>query len=270
MRLTNKVDLPAAPEQVFTLLNDVQRVAPCLPGATLEGSDGDGAYTGRVKVKVGPITAAYQGTVRFLDVDEGARRLVLDARGTEQSGSGNAEAKVDVQVEPHESGSTLTLDTDLVVRGKVAQFGRGAMGEVSQKLMEQFARNLTGLLEQPEAPPDQGPAGEAGKSGGAPAEEPAEEGAPQAAASPAAAASAAGAAAGAEQGEELDAWPLVAGPLLKRAAPVVGALLVVTAALLGRRRGRRALVDDVVAAVIEIDGHRVTVPVRRRIEVLRG
>ena len=263
MRLTNKVDLPAAPEQVFTLLNDVERVAPCLPGASLEGSDGDGVYKGRVKIKVGPIAAAYKGTVRFLDVDEGAHRLVLDARGTEQSGSGNAEAKVDVRVQPHESGSTLTLDTDLVVRGKVAQFGRGAMGEVSQKLMEQFARNLSGLLEQPEAPAAPAPAGE-GESGGARAEE-----AAPAAATPAAAPSAARGADGAEEGEALNAWPLVAVPLLKRAAPVVGALVAVTAVLLGRRRGRGALLDDVVAAVIEIEGNRITVPVRRRIEVLR-
>jgi uncharacterized protein len=248
MRLTNKVDLPAPPEEVFTLLNDVERVAPCLPGATLEGSDGDGAYKGRVKVKVGPITAAYQGTVRFLEVDEGAHRLVLDARGKEQSGSGNAEAKVEVQVEPHESGSTLTLDTDLVVRGKVAQFGRGAMGEVSQKLMEQFARNLSGLLDEPSGPVD----GDAE----------ADESAPVASAPPADG--------GAGEGEALNAWPLVAVPLLKRAAPVVGVLVATaTAVLFGRRRGRGTLIDDVVAAVVEIDGQRVTVPVRRRIEVLR-
>ncbi|WP_009946695.1 SRPBCC family protein [Saccharopolyspora erythraea] len=149
MRLTNEVVLPAPPEQVFDLINDVERVAPCMPGATLQGRSGDDGYQGRVKVKVGPISAAYSGVVRFLEVDRAGSSIVLDARGADQHGGGAAEAKVRVRVRPHDEGSVLSLDTDLVIRGKVAQFGRGALGDVSQKLMEQFAGNLSGLLAEP-------------------------------------------------------------------------------------------------------------------------
>ncbi|MGH3626650.1 MAG: SRPBCC family protein [Sciscionella sp.] len=241
MRLTNEVVLPGTPDAVFALINDVERVAPCMPGATLEGGSGEDGYRGRVKIKVGPISAAYNGTVRFLDVDDGARRLVLDAKGTDAHGSGNAEAKVTVRVRPHEQGSALGLDTDLVVRGKVAQFGRGAIGEVSQKLMEQFAQNLSGLLSGAEqaVAPGAAPAG----SVQAP---------PTVAAAPG----------------ELDAMSLVVLPLLKRFAPVAAGLAAgVLAGLLAGRRGgsgrRAVLVDELVTATVHIGSERYRVPARR-------
>ncbi|SDX80360.1 hypothetical protein SAMN05661080_01283 [Modestobacter sp. DSM 44400] len=257
MRLTNEVVLPAPPEQVFRLLNDVQRVAPCLPGATLEGASGADAYQGKVKIKVGPITAAYQGTVRFLEVDEAARRLVLDAKGADQHGSGSAEAKVSVAITAHAEGSTLSLDTDLVIRGKVAQFGRGAINEVSQKLMEQFARNLSGLLSEP-APAADGVAPPTAVPTPRPA---AGDGAVQPA----------GTVAGSTDHGSLNALSLVVLPLLRRAAPVVGVLAaaLTAVALVRRGGGRGVLLDEVVPAVIRVDGERVQVQVRRRIETLR-
>jgi carbon monoxide dehydrogenase subunit G len=145
MILDNAVAVDAAPDAVFALLNDVERVVPCLPGASISGGDGE-TYQGGVKVKVGPISAAYSGTVRFLEVDKDNRRLRLEARGSDTRGSGDAEAHVDLTVEETPEGSVLRLKTDLLIRGKIAQFGKGAIAAVSAKLLQQFAVNLAGLL----------------------------------------------------------------------------------------------------------------------------
>lgn len=259
MRLTNEVVLPAAPDTVFSLINDVERVAPCLPGATLEGKSGEDSYQGRVQVKVGPISAAYHGTVRFLEVDDAAHRLVLDAKGTDQHGSGNAEAKVEVRVGPHPQGSTLSLDTDLVIRGKVAQFGRGALGDVSQKLMEQFARNLGGLL----SGDDQHDTAR----GASRTEEPGPD-AGSATHSPAVADSATGPAE-----SELDGMALVLRPLAKRALPVLTAVVAGIAvgrlSSRGAPRSRRVLADEVVTATVHIGARRFQVPARQVTSLLR-
>ncbi|GGX33466.1 SRPBCC family protein [Streptomyces noursei] len=146
MQLSNTVPVNAAPDAVFALVNDVQRVASCMPGAVLDGRDGD-AWQGRVRVKVGPITAAYAGTVRFLETDADRRRLRVQARGADAHGNGDAEAEVTLTVSEAPEGARLELATDLVIRGKLAQFGKGAIGTVSTRILEQFARNLGGLLE---------------------------------------------------------------------------------------------------------------------------
>ncbi|MEU5300009.1 SRPBCC family protein [Streptomyces noursei] len=145
MQLSNTVPVNAAPDAVFALVNDVQRVASCMPGAVLDGRDGD-AWQGRVRVKVGPITAAYAGTVRFLETDADRRRLRVQARGADAHGNGDAEAEVTLTVTEAPEGARLELVTDLVIRGKLAQFGKGAIGTVSTRILEQFARNLGGLL----------------------------------------------------------------------------------------------------------------------------
>jgi carbon monoxide dehydrogenase subunit G len=146
MILENEVAVPASPEKVFALINDVERVAGCLPGAAIEGRDGD-AYRGRVTVKVGPITAAYAGVVRFLETDEARRHVRLQARGADTRGSGDAEAEVIVTVADAPDGSVLRLRTDLLIRGKIAQFGKGAISTVSDKLLQQFAVNIAALLD---------------------------------------------------------------------------------------------------------------------------
>ncbi|QRX90741.1 SRPBCC family protein [Streptomyces noursei] len=146
MQLSNTVPVNAAPDAVFALVNDVQRVASCMPGAVLDGRDGD-AWQGRVRVRVGPITAAYAGTVRFLETDADRRRLRVQARGADAHGNGDAEAEVTLTVAEAPEGARLELVTDLVIRGKLAQFGKGAIGTVSTRILEQFARNLGGLLE---------------------------------------------------------------------------------------------------------------------------
>jgi carbon monoxide dehydrogenase subunit G len=207
VQLTNTVLVEAAPDAVFALISDVQRVASCMPGAALEGRDGDD-WRGTVKVKVGPITAAYAGTVRFLEVDAEKRVLRVHGSGADTHGSGDAEAEVFLEVVPDAEGARLNLATDLVIRGKIAQFGKGAIATVSDRILQQFAQNLGNLLLSP---------------GGAQA--PADT-----AAAPAPAATAAPA--------ELNGLSLIAGPLLKKYAPVIAAFAFgfVPGWLLGRRR----------------------------------
>ncbi|HEY2224745.1 SRPBCC family protein [Actinomycetospora sp.] len=153
MILDNHLDVPADPDAVFALINDVERVAGCLPGATLDGREDD-AYLGRVTVKVGPVKAAYAGKLRFTEVLPDERTLRLSARATDAHGAGDAEADVVLTVAPSGGGSALDLRTDLVVRGKIAQFGKGAITTVSNRLLDQFARNLAAQLEGPAAAPD--------------------------------------------------------------------------------------------------------------------
>lgn len=152
MILENHLDVPADPDAVFALVNDVERVAGCLPGAVLDGREDD-AYLGRVSFKVGPIKAAYAGRIRFTEVVPDQRRLRLSARGADRHGNGDAEADVTLTVSPAGSGAAaLDLHTDLVVRGKIAQFGKGAITTVSGRLLDQFARNLGEQLQRGSEP----------------------------------------------------------------------------------------------------------------------
>jgi carbon monoxide dehydrogenase subunit G len=150
MQLTNTVPIKASPDDVFALMNDVERVASCMPGAVLDGQDGD-TWRGRVKIRVGPISASYAGTVRFLEIDAEKRRLRVHARGTDTHGSGDAEAEVSLDILAAPEGALLQLSTDLVIRGKIVQFGKGAIVTVSDRILQQFARNLGSLLDQDRA-----------------------------------------------------------------------------------------------------------------------
>ncbi len=146
MKLTNEVHIAQDPAKVFSTLLDVERVAGCMPGSRLTGRVDDSTYAGEVKVKVGPLGVSYTGTVKFLSVDEASRTAVLKASGREQHGQGNADAHVTARVVPDGSGSKVSIETDLMIRGKVAQFGRGVIGEVSQRLIDQFAKNVENSL----------------------------------------------------------------------------------------------------------------------------
>jgi carbon monoxide dehydrogenase subunit G len=148
MILDNEVSIGAPADDVFRLINDVESVVTCLPGATLEGRDGD-TYRGRIQVKVGPIKAAYGGTVRFLHVDPEQRVLRMSGSGADTHGNGDAEADFELSVVPDANGSRLRVHTDLVIRGKIAQFGKGAIATVSNRLLSQFASNLAAQLEAP-------------------------------------------------------------------------------------------------------------------------
>ena len=134
-----RVDVPI--EEAWRVLLDVERIAPCMPGAQLQEIEGD-EYRGVVKVKVGPITAQYKGAARILEADEDARRIVLKGEGRDTRGQGNASATVTVLLAEDGTGTQVSVDTDLNVTGKVAQFGRGVMADVSSKLLGQFVACL--------------------------------------------------------------------------------------------------------------------------------
>ncbi len=155
MELINEFEVDAPLDVVWSVLTDVERIAPCLPGAQLQEVEGD-EYRGVVKVKVGPITAQYKGAASFVEKDDAGYRAVLRAEGRDTRGTGNAAADITAEMAPTATGTRVTVTTDLKVTGKVAQFGRGVMADVSKKLMGQFADNLSELLDQVQ--PDSEPA----------------------------------------------------------------------------------------------------------------
>jgi uncharacterized protein len=128
-------------DDTWKVLLDIERIAPCLPGAELQEVEGD-EYRGVVKIKVGPITAQYKGTAKLAEVDEAAHRMLLDASGRDTRGQGNAKAKIVVTMAEDGDGTNVDVATDLSITGKVAQFGRGVLADVSSKLMGQFVENL--------------------------------------------------------------------------------------------------------------------------------
>jgi uncharacterized protein len=134
-----RVEVPV--EEAWKVLLDLERIAPCLPGAQLTEVEGD-EYRGTVKIKVGPITAQYKGVAKIEEADEANRKVVLQAEGRDTRGQGNASATVVATLVGDGDGTTVNIDTDLNITGKVAQFGRGVMADVSSKLLGQFADNL--------------------------------------------------------------------------------------------------------------------------------
>jgi carbon monoxide dehydrogenase subunit G len=141
VELSNSFTVEVGPDRAWEVLTDVPAIAPCLPGAQLQEVDGE-EYKGIVKVKVGPIVAQYRGAATFVEKDAEARRIVLRAEGRETRGQGNASATITARLQPAGDRTEVVVDTDLTVTGKVAQFGRGVMADVSAKLMDQFAENL--------------------------------------------------------------------------------------------------------------------------------
>ncbi len=128
-------------DDTWTSLTDLERIAPCLPGAELQEIEGD-EYRGVVKVKVGPMTAQYKGTATFVERDDMAHRAVLKASGRDTRGQGNASAVITAALEPAGAGTKVDIHTDLTITGKVAQFGRGVLDDVSNKILTQFVENL--------------------------------------------------------------------------------------------------------------------------------
>jgi carbon monoxide dehydrogenase subunit G len=128
-------------DETWRVLLDIDGIAPCMPGAQLQEVDGN-EYRGVVKVKVGPITAQYKGTATLAEVDEAGRRIVLDASGRDTRGQGNAKASIVVTMNDDAGGTRVDVVTDLSITGKVAQFGRGVLDDVSAKLLRQFVENL--------------------------------------------------------------------------------------------------------------------------------
>ena len=131
MQLENEFSVPAPVSEVWKTLLDVERIAPCMPGATVERVDGD-EVAGRIRVKVGPVTASYGGTARFVTKDEAAHRFVLEGSGRETRGTGTASATVEVSMSEQDADTRVRVVTSLEVTGKQAQFGRGVMADIGQ------------------------------------------------------------------------------------------------------------------------------------------
>ena len=219
MELVNEFRVPVSSAQAWEVLTDVERVAPCIPGAQLLSVDGDD-FTGAVKVKVGPITVSYRGDATFQEKDQAAQRVVIKANGKETRGSGNAAALVTAQLKDDGGATRVVITTDLTISGKAAQFGRGVLADVSSNLIAQFAKRLEADLV----------GGAAQQTGSA---------APELAAT-------------ADDGDSVDMLKVVALPVAKRFAPVAAgaAAGLVVGLLIGRRnRSDTPRAEDLLAAL---------------------
>jgi len=205
---TFRVDLPV--DDAWALLTDLRRIAPCLPGAHLDGLT-DGEYHGALAVKIGPISARYTGLARFLERDDVDHRAVIEARGREQRGNGAASATIVTNLEPEGDRTRVSVSTELSVSGRAAQFGRSLLAEVSESMLSEFASRLESTVHGD------------GASAGSARDDAARSGASTDAR---------------HDGNSLDLLGAVAMPLLRRAAlPAACAVLAGLAGwLVGRRR----------------------------------
>lgn len=230
MKLSNSFTIDRPLVEVYQAFLQVERIATCMPGSTLLGQPEPGTYEGEVKVKVGPLSVTYAGEFVILDADDAAHRLTMRAKGREKRGAGNADAHIVANLSEAPAGTLVQIDTDLDIRGKVAQFGRGVIGEVTDGIMQAFARNLEEML-RTGGVPTAAPAPIA--SGTGPASAPA---ASTAAPSPAPDATPTAAPAS----SELDAWSLIVRPMVQRhGGSIATVVLSGFAAWLGARAGTR-------------------------------
>ncbi|MGI5180464.1 SRPBCC family protein [Dactylosporangium sp. CA-152071] len=150
MLLTNEFVVHRPLEETWAVLTDLERIAPCMPGAQLTSVQGD-EYHGKVKVKVGPMTAQFSGVATFKERDDAAHRAVIDARGRDASGKGRASALVTAVLTAEGESTKVAVETDLTIAGPLAQMGRSTIGDISTRLLGQFVTNLEAQLA--EAPP---------------------------------------------------------------------------------------------------------------------
>jgi len=228
IELDNSFTVPVPPEQAWDVLLDVERIAPCMPGASVTSVEGD-EVAGQVKVKLGPLSLSYKGTAKFTEKDPSTHTIAIEATGKETRGAGTASATVHASLKPDdaEGQTTVSIHTSLNVTGRPAQFGRSLLPEVSGKLIDQFAANLAALIDSTSRSAETGAQAEA-----APAQDAAAGDAAGAAAAGTAAATQATAApaqpvAQLQQEDSLNLIKLVGGPVLKRVLPIVlGAALI--------------------------------------------
>jgi carbon monoxide dehydrogenase subunit G len=232
MKLEHSFTAPVGVDEAWRVLLDIERIAPCMPGAALTSVDGDD-FTGTVKVKVGPISLTYKGKASFVEKDEAAHRAVIDAQGKDARGNGTAAAKVAATLRPDGASTRVDVVTDLNVTGKPAQFGRGVMADVGNKLIGQFADCLAGQLASGGDAAD-------GADDLAAADNPSASSAPREALATGGADNSQPAGTGPTPRAEADVEPIdlvaSAGPAIaKRLAPIVAALVVVLLVLRRRR-----------------------------------
>jgi carbon monoxide dehydrogenase subunit G len=228
MQLSHTFTVSLPVEEAWETLLDLERIAPCLPGAAMTGVEGSD-YHGGVKIKVGPISAQYRGVATFVETDEVAHRAVISAKGKDVGGQGNAHATITATVTPYGEGSEVQVDTELDLSGRVAQFGRGVIGDVTGKLLTQFAKNL-------EAEIGAGSAGSADSATGAPGGGPR----PRRHVS-------------LDDVEPLDVMGTMGGSIARYALPALGAVVAVGLGIvLARRPGSGAVASVLPVAPINI------------------
>jgi uncharacterized protein len=229
IELDNSFTVPVPPEQAWDVLLDVERIAPCMPGASvLSISDDGNEIEGQVKVKLGPLSLTYKGTAKFTDKDQAHQAIAIEASGKETRGAGTASAHVQATLKPDAAGTVVSIHTSLNVTGRPAQFGRSLLPEVSGKLIAQFASNLQDLISA-----DSGTNATAAEGGDASSEAEAGASVPVAV-KPAAAAP--------KQEESLNAFKFVVVPVLKRIIPVAAIGAAITIAirkLIGRGKAKK-------------------------------
>jgi len=254
MELTNEFRVGVPVDQAWAVLTDVERIAPCLPGAELQEIEGD-EYRGVVKVKVGPITAQYKGKATFVERDDDTHRAVLRAEGRDTRGAGNASATITASLAEDGDGTRVQVVTDLTVTGKVAQFGRGVLADVSAKLLDQFVESLEAdVLSGPTPEPAAAPPPPPPPAAAAPVAEPEPAwaaAAPQPETEPAAVAVAERVEQPSSNGSsgvrKIDAAPATpvdlldaaGGSLARRVGPAVGAVVFLLWVFTRRRRRKR-------------------------------
>jgi carbon monoxide dehydrogenase subunit G len=148
MKIDNEFNVSVPIDLAWEALTDLEEVSLCLPGARLTGIEGD-VYSGEVKVKVGPVISQYAGTAQFAELDDANHRAVIDAKGKDSRGAGNASALITMQLQADGLRTVVTVNTDLKISGKIAQLGGGMIAEVSQKLLGQFVDCLESKLTAP-------------------------------------------------------------------------------------------------------------------------
>jgi carbon monoxide dehydrogenase subunit G len=223
VRIDSTFQVPVGPEAVWDALLDIERIAPCLPGASIDENRGDGEYGGSMRVKLGPVTSTFRGTLRVATADEHARRAVIEASARDTRGQGAATATITSTLEPDGDGTRVAVQTDMKLAGTAAQFGRGVVTDVSQKLMAEFADRLADEIRNPSA------RAAAAAPGAQPTPAP---GAPSSAAR-------------APEDDVLDLTAAGRDAVLRRAVPAVAglaALLVLVGLVRGRRPRRAPLV----------------------------
>jgi carbon monoxide dehydrogenase subunit G len=238
IELDNSFTVPVPPEQAWDVLLDVERIAPCMPGASVTSVEGD-EIAGQVKVKLGPLSLSYKGTAKFTEKDPASHTIAIEATGKETRGAGTASATVHASLKPDdaEGQTTVSIHTSLNVTGRPAQFGRSLLPEVSGKLIDQFAANLAALIgstsgaAEPEA--EAAPAQDAAATGDAASAATATGDAASAATAAGTAAATQSTAAPAQpvaqlqQEDSLNLIKLVGGPVLKRVIPVAVAVALI-------------------------------------------
>ena len=168
MKLEQSFEVAAPIDRVWDALIDVEKVAPCLPGASVTGRNEDGSYAGNLTIKIGPTTAAYAGRLQMEDVDKSAHTATMQAQGTDKRGQGGAKATITSKLSETANGTHVDVNTDYHITGRLARFGRGGMIEdISNRLLREFASSLqSSLVDQPAAPARRRAAGGGAAAGG--------------------------------------------------------------------------------------------------------